>query len=112
MSKITSIVALLLISLIFFSLSLPSSAEDQPAATSVPHSRDVQVHEESRFVSSVQRRKLKNFMKKGFRSRGFGTGIATRARARTSSAYRTNLIIFFSFWLCLGLLFFLGFLVL
>ncbi|KAJ0030242.1 hypothetical protein Pint_14369 [Pistacia integerrima] len=112
MSKITSILAFLLIFLIFFSLSLPSSAQDQPAATLVPNSK-VQVHEDGRFLSSAQPRKLKIFMKKGVRGgRGFGTGVATRARGRTSSAYRTSQISSFHFGSVFACSLFLGFLVL
>lgn len=94
MSKITSVLAFFLISLIWlFSFPLPSSAQVQPAVTSVPNS-GVEVHAEVRFLSFVQPQKLKMFMRnqKGSRGRGFGTGSATRAHGRTSSgsAYRTN----------------------
>ncbi|KAJ0091006.1 hypothetical protein Patl1_14562 [Pistacia atlantica] len=86
--------------------------QDQPAATLVPNSK-VQVHEDGRFLSSAQHRKLKIFTKKGVRGgRGFGTGIATRARGRTSSAYRTSQISSFHFGSVFACSLFLGFLVL
>ncbi|KAJ0031696.1 hypothetical protein Pint_14370 [Pistacia integerrima] len=111
MAKMSFIFTFFLVSLIFFSLCLPSSAHDHHhrAATLVPHSR-VLLHEEGRLLSSAEPRKLKIFMKK--RSSGTVTVIATRARGKTSSAFRTSQISSFHFGSVFACSLLLGFLVL
>ncbi|KAJ0031695.1 hypothetical protein Pint_14372 [Pistacia integerrima] len=111
MAKMSFIFTFFLVSLLFFSLSLPSSAHDHHhrAATLVPHSR-VLLHEEGRLLSSAEPRKLKIFMKK--RSSGTGTGIATRARGKTALAFRTSQISSFHFGSVFACSLLLGFLVL
>lgn len=106
MANITSILPLFLISLLFFSSPLLSSADAHAeAATLVPHTR-LLLHEEGREVSSGEPEKMKVYMKKRA-----SAGAGARSRGKHSSAFRTSQVSSFQFGAVIACPLLLGFLV-